>query len=95
MSNPGPKDSLVLSVAELLELVEVVIEIQQHHDLDREYWEGFKDCICVLIAHTVGKKPAITDPAKIALLQEWLDLATVDKLERELHGDDPYSGYDC
>lgn len=58
-------DTFEIVTSQLLEMVELAIELQDFDTPDAfEYWNGFKDAICMLLGDLAGKRPVIVDDKK-------------------------------
>lgn len=88
----NPEERFTAITSSLLGLIEALLELIQHKPEHSEYWSGYVDSLCVILSDIVEMEPNLQRPELVAEVREWLHLAQIDKLERELIED---QGFDC
>lgn len=82
---PEPGDKFTVVTSQLLTLVGIAIDLQEHDAENREYWNGFRDGICILLGDLAGKRPVIVREEHYYKV---MDRLMEDEVESTFDGDE-------
>jgi len=88
----NPENKIQTITSSLLEMIEVLFELMQHKPEYLEYWAGYVDSLCIILSDITEMEPNVQRPERITEVREWLHLAQIDRIERNLIDN---QGFDC